>query len=210
MNVVTLKAVVDRALFDKFERDVKTLSNSKIQISIVGFSDAAKQAEKLIKAVDNTTQAIERQSQASQKLSIQQQNADSRALKAQADLLNAQTKRVVATQNQAKIEAQQADSQTRRMREERLEAQELQKSMDEVKKSAIETGSVIDDAFTAIWRTYLNFVRQYVQKALDEMQAVDDALVEVRKVTDFSDAELDTLEQAAYDTATAYGALASN
>ena len=63
----------------------------------------------------------------------------------------------------------------------------------------------------AVWQVMGDLVAtpiRAVKEALSTMKAVDDQLVDVRKVTDFTEGQMKSLEKQAYSTASAYGVAA--
>lgn len=209
--------------------DIKNLTNAQARAAesanklAIAQANAAAAAQKA--AASLATQQ-EKTQQSANKLAEAQVKAASAAQKIAAEQQKAS--RTAAQQSQAQQQAAQSALQLANAQQSGASsAQSFASGQESVRQTTQAAGQAIEQTSTltnmlgdsltnvvakmAVWQllgSAISAAFSAVKDALSTMQAVDDQLVTVRKVTQMSESELAALEQQAYKTASAYGVAA--
>ena len=204
MEVVELKVQVEKSQLAALEKDIKALQSKRIKISVdaSGFDALSKSTKSAAQSVQAYGSAVSQAQGSGTKLTQAQQKAAAATEKTAA----AYTK---AAQSAGKAQSAQAQY-----------ASQAEKSASATSKAAAQTekmsksASLLGDSLgnvavkMAAWQVMGDLVAtpiRALKEALDTMKAVDDQLVDVRKVTGFTETQMKALEEQSYATASAYG-----
>lgn len=201
MAVVTIRAQLDskslalvQSDFDKF---IKGLNNKTITFNMTG--DTQKNLKAFASAMKEYNVSLSR--------TVQLEKARVPLKKAQIEAdrdIRVETERT--TQANKRLETQIVKRETAEARAN----EESVSGLKQTNKAAAQTGDTIGKLAgkVALWAAATTLIYAPIrafEEALDTMREVDDTLVEVRKVTNFTGEQMKALEKQAYDVASAYG-----
>lgn len=204
MEVVELKVQVEKSQLAALEKDIKALQSKRIKISV-----DASGFDALSKSTKSTAQSV----QAYGSAVAQAQGSGTK-------LTQAQQKAAAATEKTAAAYTKAAQSAEKAQSAQAQYASQAEKSASATSKAAAQTekmsksASLLGDSLgnvavkMAAWQVMGDLVAtpiRALKEALDTMKAVDDQLVDVRKVTGFTETQMKALEEQSYATASAYG-----
>lgn len=232
MEVVELKVQVEKSQLTALEKDIKALQSRPIKLSVdasglnalskstqsaaqsvkaygSAVSRAQDQEAQLSAARQKTAAASQKQAAAESKLSAQVQKSSGAAGKAAA--ATEKTAAAYSKAAESASRAQSAQAQYASQTEKTASAQAKMASQTEkVSKSTSLLGDSLGNVALkmAAWQVMGDLVAtpiRALKEALGTMKAVDDQLVDVRKVTGFTETQMKALEEQSYATASAYG-----
>lgn len=232
MEVVELKVQVDKSQLTALDKEINALKSKTIKISVdaSGFNALNKSTLQSMRSVTQYVNAVSRAQAQENKLSLAREKtaqATQRRITSE-NRLAAQIEKTKTTQAQATTQAEktaqaQARLQTQIERTRTAQAQyatQAEKTATAQAKAATQTEkvskstSLLGDSLgnvalkMAAWQVMGDLVAtpiRALKEALDTMKAVDDQLVDVRKVTGFTETQMKALEEQSYATASAYG-----
>lgn len=201
MAVVTIRTQVDQTSLKTAESQIIAVI-SRINNKEITFKMSA-DTRKNLNAFSKALTAFNVQTKAATK---QQQSADAvekQRLKTQRDIQVALEK---TAQESLKLETQTKKLETAEAKANTSATEGFLKTGDAAAKTGDTIGALVGKV--GLWAVATSLVYaplRAIGEALDTMQAVDDKLVEVRKVTDFTTEQMSELEASAYKVASAYG-----
>lgn len=232
MEVVELKVQVEKSQLAALEKDIKALQSKRIKISVdaSGFNALSKSTQSAMRNVTQYVNAVTRAQEQETKLQVARERtatATQKRMQAESNLAR-QVERTKTAQADATVQAQktaQAQARVAQQTEKTRTAQaqyatQVEKTATAQAKAVNQTEkvskstSLLGDSLgnvalkMAAWQVMGDLVAtpiRALKEALDTMKAVDDQLVDVRKVTGFTEAQMKALEEQSYATASAYG-----
>lgn len=211
MESVKLGVQVVDAELTKLENRVNALKNTPISLKInaTGLDKATKDTTALIKACTKLVEAqvqVTKAENAVEKQRLSTEAAANRARQAEANY----AKQVEATATeQARLATQQEKTATA---SKNLEIQQEKTNTAVAKGDAAANRANV--SFSTLLGTYLKFaaisaVKSGISDAFETMKDVDTQIINIQKVTNATDAAMDTLSERAYSTASKYGVAAN-
>ena len=232
MEIVELKVQVEKGQLAALEKDIKALQSKRIKISVdaSGFNALSKSTQSAMRNVTQYVNAVTRAQEQETKLQVARERtatATQQRMRAESNLAR-QVERTKTAQADATVQAQktaQAQARVAQQTEKTRTAQaqyatQVEKTATAQAKAVNQTEkvskstSLLGDSLgnvalkMAAWQVMGDLVAtpiRALKEALDTMKAVDDQLVDVRKVTGFTEAQMKALEEQSYATASAYG-----
>lgn len=218
MEIVVLKVEVRKEELAQLQSDIQKLQAKpvKLRVDTSGFQKMDKAAVQAMNATTKYTNATTRAQGQTDRLSVaQEKTAQATQRRATAEARYAQqAERTRTVQAQATLQAEKTATVQARAAESQAKAARAQAKGAESTAKATKANNQLGDSFvgTAVkmakWQVMGDLVAlpiRAMKEALSTMRDVDDQMVDIRKVTDFSEKQMATLEKQSYKTASAYG-----
>lgn len=211
MESVKLTVQVVDAQLTQLENRVNALKNTPISLKInaTGLDKATKDTTALIKACTKLVEAQVQVTKAENALEKQRLSTEASANRARTAEANLAKQHAATATEQARLATQQEKTATAAKN---LEIQQEKTNTAVAKGEAAANRASL--GFGTLLSTYLQFaalsaVRSGISDAFETMKDVDTQIINIQKVTDATDAAMDTLSERAYSTASKYGVAAN-
>lgn len=211
MESVKLTVQVVDAQLTQLENRVNALKNTPISLKInaTGLDKATKDTTALIKACTKLVEAQVQVTKAENALEKQRLSTEASANRARTAEANLAKQHAATATEQARLATQQEKTATAAKN---LEIQQEKTNTAVAKGEAAANRASL--GFSTLLSTYLQFaaisaVRSGISDAFETMKDVDTQIINIQKVTDATDAAMDTLSERAYSTASKYGVAAN-
>ena len=211
MESVKLTVQVVDAQLTQLENRVNALKNTPISLKInaTGLDKATKDTTALIKACAKLVEAQVQVTKAENALEKQRLSTEASANRARTAEANLAKQHAATATEQARLATQQEKTATAAKN---LEIQQEKTNAAVAKGEA--AANRASRGFGTLLSTYLQFaaisaVRSGISDAFETMKDVDTQIINIQKVTDATDAAMDTLSERAYSTASKYGVAAN-
>jgi TP901 family phage tail tape measure protein len=211
MESVKLTVQVVDAQLTQLENRVNALKNTPISLKInaTGLDKATKDTTALIKACTKLVEAQVQVTKAENALEKQRLSTEASANRARTAEANLAKQHAATATEQARLATQQEKTATAAKN---LEIQQEKTNTAVAKGEASANRASL--GFSTLLSTYLQFaaisaVRSGISDAFETMKDVDTQIINIQKVTDATDAAMDTLSERAYSTASKYGVAAN-
>lgn len=211
MESVKLTVQVVDAQLTQLENRVNALKNTPISLKInaTGLDKATKDTTALIKACTKLVEAQLQVTKAENALEKQRLSTEASANRARTAEANLAKQHAATATEQARLATQQEKTATAAKN---LEIQQEKTNTAVAKGEAAANRASL--GFSTLLSTYLQFaaisaVRSGISDAFETMKDVDTQIINIQKVTDATDAAMDTLSERAYSTASKYGVAAN-
>lgn len=211
MESVKLTVQVVDAQLTQLENRVNALKNTPISLKInaTGLDKATKDTTALIKACAKLVEAQVQVTKAENALEKQRLSTEASANRARTAEANLAKQHAATATEQARLATQQEKTATAAKN---LEIQQEKTNTAVAKGEASANRASL--GFSTLLSTYLQFaavsaVRSGISDAFETMKNVDTQIINIQKVTDATDAAMDTLSERAYSTASKYGVAAN-
>ena len=203
MESVKLTVQVVDAQLTQLENRVNALKNTPISLKInaTGLDKATKDTTALIKACAKLVEAQVQVTKAENALEKQRLSTEASANRARTAEANLAKQHAATATEQARLATQQEKTATAAKN---LEIQQEKTNTAVAKGDAAANRASL--GFSTLLSTYLQFaaisaVRSGISDAFETMKNVDTQIINIQKVTDATDAAMDTLSERAYSTA---------
>lgn len=232
MEVVELKVQVEKSQLTALDKQIRALQDKKIKLSVdaSGLNALTKSTQSAMRNVTQYVNAVTRAQEQETKLQVARERtatATQKRMQAESNLAR-QVEKTKTAQADATVQAQKAAQAQARVAQQMEKTKTAQaqyatqvektataqaKAATQVEKVSKST-SLLGDSLgnvalkMAAWQVMGDLVAtpiRALKEALDTMKAVDDQLVDVRKVTGFTETQMKALEEQSYATASAYG-----
>lgn len=211
MESVKLTVQVVDAQLTQLENRVNALKNTPISLKInaTGLDKATKDTTALIKACTKLVEAQVQVTKSENALEKQRLSTEASANRARTAEANLAKQHAATATEQARLATQQEKTATAAKT---LEIQQEKTNTAVAKGEASANRASL--GFSTLLSTYLQFaaisaVRSGISDAFETMKDVDTQIINIQKVTDATDAAMDTLSERAYSTASKYGVAAN-
>ena len=211
MESVKLTVQVVDAQLTQLENRVNALKNTPISLKInaTGLDKATKDTTALIKACTKLVEAQVQVTKAENALEKQRLSTEASANRARTAEANLAKQHAATATEQARLATQQEKTATAAKN---LEIQQEKTNTAVAKGEAAANRASL--GFSTLLSTYLQFaaisaVKSGISDAFETMKDVDTQIINIQKVTDATDAAMDTLSERAYSTASKYGVAAN-